>query len=318
MPDRSNVPDERRLLLGSRSLERRKKFVGLEPADAARLTVLRDWMAHNADKFTAAFFGHLEGMQEAANLFSNALTLENAKRLKHDHIIAMAQGEYDEDYFYQRVRLARLYSSTGLDVCVFLGAFHQMMLVIAKELVEHASLPPTEATECSVSLRKVSFFDIGIIVDVLVDERERVISAQQDALRELSTPVLQLRERLLVLPIIGMIDTLRAKQLTDNLLLSIRDNRAKVVVMDITGVAAVDSKVANHLIQTVTAARLMGAMVILTGLSAEVARSLVAIGVDLSRINTIGDLQGGLEEAERLLGYKVASLDKPTPRLEPV
>ena len=62
----------------------------------------------------------------------------------------------------------------------------------------------------------------------------------------------------------------------------------------------------------------MGAMVILTGLSAEVARSLVAIGVDLSRINTIGDLQGGLEEAERLLGYKVASLDKPTPRLEPV
>ena len=246
MPDRSNVPDERRLLLGSRSLERRKKFVGLAPADSARLAVLRDWMAHNADKFAAAFFGHLEGMPEAASLFSNAQTLENARRLKHDHIIAIAQGEYDEDYFYQRVRLARLYSSAGLDVCVFLGAFNQMMLVIAKELMEHANLPPTEATECSVSLRKVSFFDIGIIIDVLVDERERVISAQQDALRELSTPVLQLRERLLVLPIIGMIDTLRAKQLTDNLLLSIRDNRAKVVVMDITGVAAVDSKVANH------------------------------------------------------------------------
>ena len=175
MPDRSNVPDERRLLLGSRSLERRKKFVGLEPADATRLTVLRDWMAHNADKFTAAFFGHLEGMQEAANLFSNAQTLETAKRLKHDHIIAIAQGEYDEDYFYQRVRLARLYSGAGLEVCVFLGAFNQMMLAIARELMEHADLPPPEAIECSLSLRKVSFFDIGIIVDVLVDERERVV-----------------------------------------------------------------------------------------------------------------------------------------------
>jgi rsbT co-antagonist protein RsbR len=147
------------------------------------------------------------------------------------------------------------------------------------------------------------------MVDVLVDERERVISAQQDALRELSTPVLQLRDRLLVLPIIGMIDTLRARQLTDSLLVAIRDNRAKVVVMDVTGVAAVDSKVANHLIQTVAAARLMGALVILTGLSAEVAQSLVAIGVDLARINTIGDLQGGLEEAERLLGYKVVSIE---------
>jgi rsbT co-antagonist protein RsbR len=79
--------------------------------------------------------------------------------------------------------------------------------------------------------------------------------------------------------------------------------------MDVTGVAAVDSKVANHLIQTVAAARLMGASVIVTGLSADVAQALVALGVDLTRINTIGDLQGGLEEAERMLGYKVVPLE---------
>jgi rsbT co-antagonist protein RsbR len=316
MVDRPNVSNERPPLL-YRNLERRRKFVGLEAGDSARLAVVRDWMTRNVDRFAAVFFDHLEAMPEAANLFRNAETLEHAKRLKREHFIAMAQGKYDEDYFDQRVKLAHFYSSAGLDVCVFLGAFHQMMLVITKELLEHADLPATEALECAMSLRKVSCLDIGITVDVLVDERERVISAQQDALRELSTPVLQLRERLLVLPIIGMIDTLRAKQLTDSLLVSIRDNRAKVVVMDITGVAAVDSKVANHLIQTVAAARLMGALVILTGLSAEVAQSLVAIGVDLGRINTIGDLQGGLEEAERLLGYKVAHLD-PTLRLVPV
>jgi rsbT co-antagonist protein RsbR len=140
---------------------------------------------------------------------------------------------------------------------------------------------------------------------VLIDERERVIGQQQLAIRELSTPALQIRERLLILPIIGVLDSQRAKQLTDNLLHAIRANRAKVVVMDITGVAAVDSKVANHLIQTVAAAKLMGAAVIVTGLSAEVAQSLVALGVDLSKLNTVGDLQGGLEEADRLLGYAV-------------
>ena len=107
--------------------------------------------------------------------------------------------------------------------------------------------------------------DIGLTVDVLIAERERVISLQQDAIRELSTPVLQVRDRLLILPIIGVIDSLRAKQLTDDLLHSIRANRARIVVMDITGVAAVDSKVANHFIQTVAAARLMGANVIVTG-----------------------------------------------------
>jgi rsbT co-antagonist protein RsbR len=138
-----------------------------------------------------------------------------------------------------------------------------------------------------------------------VDERERVIHQQQDALRELSTPVLRVRERLLILPIIGVLDSERARQLTEQLLSGIRTHRAKVVVIDITGAPEVDATVANHLVQTVDACRLMGASVIITGLSPKIAQTLVTLGVDLSKINTMGDLQGGLEEAERLLGYRV-------------
>jgi rsbT co-antagonist protein RsbR len=147
---------------------------------------------------------------------------------------------------------------------------------------------------------------IGITVAVgFVRERERVIRQQQEAIRELSTPVLQVRERLLILPIIGLIDPQRARQLTEQLLHGIRTNRAKVVVIDITGVAAMDANVANHLVLTVESARLLGAMVIVTGLSPEIAQTLVNIGVDLGKMHTVGDLQGGIEEAERLLGYKV-------------
>jgi rsbT co-antagonist protein RsbR len=138
-----------------------------------------------------------------------------------------------------------------------------------------------------------------------VDERERVIRQQQDAIRELSTPVLQVRERLLILPIIGVLDTERARQLTEQLLAGIRTHRAKVVVIDTTGVPDVDETVANHLVQTVDASRLMGASVIITGLSSKIAQTLVTIGVDLGKMNTLGDLQGGIEEAERLLGFTV-------------
>ena len=143
---------------------------------------------------------------------------------------------------------------------------------------------------------------IAVTVGVsFVAERERVISEQQEALRELSTPVLQLRERLLILPIIGVLDSDRARQLTEQLLGSIQENRARVVVIDITGVAEIDETVANHLVQTVEASRLMGASTILTGLSSEIAQTLVDLGVDLGMMKTVGDLQGGLEEAERLL-----------------
>jgi rsbT co-antagonist protein RsbR len=142
-----------------------------------------------------------------------------------------------------------------------------------------------------------------------VEERERVIRQQQDALRELSTPVLPVRERLLILPIIGVLDSERARQLTEQLLTGIRTHRAKVVVIDITGTPEVDATVANHLVQTVDASRLMGASVIITGVSPTIAQTLVTLGVDLSKMNTIGDLQGGLEEAERLLGYRSAAKD---------
>ncbi|MGH7767622.1 MAG: STAS domain-containing protein, partial [Candidatus Binatia bacterium] len=71
------------------------------------------------------------------------------------------------------------------------------------------------------------------------------------------------------------------------------------------------STVANHLVQTVEASRLLGAVVIVTGLSPELAQTLVNIGVDLSKMNTVGDLQGGIEEAERLLGYKVTPIEEP-------
>jgi rsbT co-antagonist protein RsbR len=143
---------------------------------------------------------------------------------------------------------------------------------------------------------------IAVTVGVsFVEERERVIREQQEAIRELSTPVLQVRPRLLILPIIGVLDSQRARQLTEQLLGAIQSNRAKLVVIDITGVASIDIDVANHLVQTVEAARLMGASAIITGLSSKIAQTLVDLGVDLSMMKTVGDLQGGLEEAERLL-----------------
>jgi len=138
-----------------------------------------------------------------------------------------------------------------------------------------------------------------------VQERERIIRQQQEAIRELSTPVLQVREQLLILPIIGVLDRQRARQVTEQLLRAIRANRAKVLVIDITGVPTIDSTVANHLVQTVDASGLMGASVIITGLSSDIALTLVTIGLDLSKMNAVGDLQGGIEEAERLLGYEV-------------
>jgi len=286
-------------------IERRLEFVNLGPDDQARIAEIKADVLDHLDEHVEAFFGHLAKFEEARGLTGRPELIGEAKQLKREHLIAMVAGEYGREYIDQRFRLGQLYSRAALEVSIFMGAFHSLMTSIGRRIMNRYPKDGLAGFEHFTSLKKVAFFDIAIIVDAMMADREQTIRQQQDAIRELSTPTLQIRDRLLILPIIGLLDTQRAKQLTDSLLHAVRAHRARVVVMDITGVATVDSKVANHLIQTVEAAALMGASVIVTGVSAEVAQSLVTLGIDLGRITTLGDLQGGLEEAERILGYVV-------------
>jgi anti-anti-sigma factor len=125
--------------------------------------------------------------------------------------------------------------------------------------------------------------------------------AAAEAVRELSTPVLAVLARLLIVPLVGAMDASRAHQLTDELLRRIRSDRAQVAVIDVTGVPAIDSTVAGQLVRTVEACRLLGTRVIVTGLSSETTQALATIGVDLRSIHAVADLQRGIEEAQRLL-----------------
>ena len=291
--------------LNSGAIDRRKQIVGLTQSDVARIATVKELVLRRIEDYAAAFFQHLAQLDEARPLLQNPALLERAKRLKIEHLHGLVSGEYDARYVEQRIELGLVYAAAGLDNRAFLGAFLSLIKHMGVDIMQHADRSPIDAFEAFMSLQKVGFFDIGLIVDVLVAQRERIIRQQQEAIRELSTPVLQLRDRLLLLPIIGVIDTYRARLITENLLEAIRINRARMVVMDITGVATIDSRVANHILQTVTAARLMGAKVIVTGISAPVAQSLVSLGIELGGLDTVNDLQGGIEFAERSLGYTV-------------
>ena len=139
-----------------------------------------------------------------------------------------------------------------------------------------------------------------------VVERERmqqeIIEAQRHTLRELSTPIIPVMERIIVMPLVGSIDSMRARDITRVLLAGIRKHRAKVVILDITGVSIVDTGVANHLNKTIQAARLKGARTIITGISDAVAETIVDLGIDWSGIETVADLQTGLITALESLG----------------
>lgn len=136
---------------------------------------------------------------------------------------------------------------------------------------------------------------------VAEEEREalqrEVIEAQQAALRELSTPLIPVAAGVLVMPLVGAIDSRRAQQIIEGLLAGIAEQKARAAIIDITGVKVVDSQVAGALLQAAQAARLLGTEMILTGISPEVAQTLVQIGADLSGLATRGSLQSGIAYA---------------------
>lgn len=169
--------------------------------------------------------------------------------------------------------------------------------------------------------RKKSFFQNGEFAGVdgiLIDTTERqtaetqlkkaqedLIAQQRAAIQELSTPVIQVWNDILVLPLIGTIDTVRANHLIRQLLEAIVERQAIVVIIDITGVAIVDTRVAASLIETVQAARMLGTECIITGINPEIAQTLIRSGVSLGDIKTKGNLQNGLEYAFNVTGRRV-------------
>lgn len=141
--------------------------------------------------------------------------------------------------------------------------------------------------------------------ETFIQGREEVIMRQTDEIAEISTPVIRVWDKILALPIIGTLDSARTQIVMENLLNEIVATESRIAILDISGVPAVDSLVAQHLIKTVSATRLMGAECIISGIRAEIAQTIVHLGIDLSDIKTKASLASALQLAFSMLNLEV-------------
>lgn len=162
---------------------------------------------------------------------------------------------------------------------------------------------------------------LGVSLDVseskLVENELRIqldqIAAQQKVIRDLSTPIIEVWDGVLTLPMVGTVDSVRTAEVMDSLLSQIVEKRASFAILDLTGVEVVDTKVASHLIELITAIRLLGADGIVAGIKPTVAQTMVALGLDLSQLNTQRNLRAALTYAIRAMTRaKANSLDAPS------
>jgi rsbT co-antagonist protein RsbR len=181
---------------------------------------------------------------------------------------------------------------------------------LLKNLQEELKDDPIALAQAVLKMNKL-MDSLGIVTfETFIKGREEVILRQTDEITEISTPVIRVWEGIVALPIIGTLDSARTQTVMENLLQEIVDSGSTIAILDISGVPAVDSLVAQHLIKTVAATRLMGAECIISGIRPEIAQTVVHLGIDLSNIVTKATLASALKYAFSVLRLEVKRIQK--------
>lgn len=290
-------------------LASRRAFFKVGDEDLKRLADLRPFAEKHSDAVIDAFYEMLLGHSETKRFFPDEAAVRRVKRLQRDYFLGLFSGRCDLEYVQDRLRVGAAHERIGLSPKWYLGAYRQYLALLRSKLL--ADFDAEKAALAGQSLERIVFFDMSIAIDTYIAANVETIGRHQHAIRELSTPVIRVHDRILLMPLVGTVDSLRASQIMETLLVRVVEEKARYVIIDIAGVPVVDTKVADSLVKTTSAVRLLGAETILTGISPPIARTIVQLGVEIVNMHTRARLQEGIELALELAG-KVIVDRKPT------
>jgi rsbT co-antagonist protein RsbR len=295
------------LKLDEKELQSRRAFFEITDADLERLAGLRDYAHAHGDEIVDGLYQLILGHPESRSYFGNDESLvAHVKKMQRRYFLGLFDGRCDSAYVEDRLRVGATHERIGLSPKWYLGAYGRYLRLLLDRFF--ADMPPEKARQAYSSLSKMVKFDMALAMDSYIASNLETVARHQAAIRELSTPVIRMYDGVLLLPLVGTVDSHRAEQVMETLLLRVADDQAKAVIIDIAGVPVVDTRVADHLLKTTSAVRLLGAETILTGISAQVARTIVQLGVDISSMHTRARLADGMELALRLVGRVIAPM----------
>jgi rsbT co-antagonist protein RsbR len=292
------------LHLDEQELQSRRAFFELTDADLAKLASLRPFAEKHTGAIVESFYELLLNHRESRRFFPDDATVRRVKQQQREYFLGLFAGKCDLAYVEDRLRVGAAHEKIGLAPKWYVGAYRRYMQLMLERLAE--DLPNVaELRDAMGAIQKIVYFDMALAIDTYLAAHAETVRRHQQAIRELSTPVIRVYEGVLLMPLVGAIDSLRASQIMESVLSRVADDQARVIILDIAGVAVVDTKVADNLVKTTAAVRLLGAEVILTGISAQVARTMVQLGVDLSAMHTRSRLAEGIELALDIVGKAI-------------
>lgn len=272
----------------------------LNAEDLALLARLRPLADRIVTGLVDDFYAWLLDHPPMRKFLPDATTLERVKKTQRRYFLGLFEGRCDSEYVDDRLRVGAAHERIGLSPKWYLAAYRKYLALLHDRL--RAELPPTDVDAAVGSLMKLVFFDAALAIDVYIAANAATVHRHQAALSELATPLTRVHDGILLLPVIGALDSARIARIIDVVLTRIAVEHAKVVIIDIAGIPVVDSQVAGALLKLADMMRLLGASAIVTGIRAEVARTIVRLDVDTAMLETRTSLEEGIALALDLVG----------------
>lgn len=257
------------------------------------------------DAYLDSFYEWVRDMPEYQILFSSPEIIAHARAQQYQYWRAFFEARIDDGYIETRRHVGRIHARIGLSLPSYMAAMNYSFVTLVTTLYQR-ELGENEYADAVSSITKLLHLDVTIVSETYARMVNEQIAQQGKALLLMSTPVTQIWEDILMLPMVGVIDSRRAQDVMSTVLARVFDTRAKVFIMDISGVAVVDSAVANHLIKITKSTGLMGCTSLVSGISPSIAQTMVNLGFDVSEISTCATLRDALEKAFQMVGRRVS------------
>jgi len=276
-----------------------KKF-NITAEDLSHLKLAGRVLGSEMDDFVRDWYDWLRGQEEYQHFFgANPDSLARVQRLQLDHWRAFFSGIMDQRYAESRRYIGAVHARIDLPNDIYLAGVSMAITLLVERL---RRLGPAKIDAIELAIHKASFVESYLVLDEISRIQREKIAQHSRAVMEVSTPVTPIWEGILLLPLLGIVDSARTQDIMNKSLAKISELRAKVFVLDISGVGALDTAVANQLIKITKATRLMGCEAIISGISPAIARTVVELGVNVGEVKTTATLRDAFEIALRLIG----------------
>ena len=254
--------------------------------------------------FVKPWYDWLQSLPEYEQFFTDSVSLERVKSLQIGYWAEFLEANLDEAYVARRRRVGQAHATIGLPLNTYFAGMN-MFLELLVELINKSALSEKEKASTIESVSKLLHLDTAIVVETYNQLIEETLTEQTRSLLEMSTPVTQIWEGILLLPIVGIIDSKRARDIMDGVLAKISETQSQIFIMDISGVGVVDTAVANHLIKITRATRLMGCETLVSGVSPAIAQTIVDLGIEVGKVKTTATMKDALSDALLRVGMEI-------------